>query len=189
MGDAALLARHGRYRVVRLLVGLLLSVTLVWIAAVLVACGTDHESFYLSLADADKDGGISHGWIPDYLPASSHAIHEAHDQSPEYQWCTFEFSPSDTERLRKTLQPVDAPLPVRRIPSPHLSWWPSMLTGNLDDRRIRSAGLELYAAIEPGPADFKSIYFFAIDWRHGRAYFYSTWYDESRQSAGSPVKP
>jgi len=146
----------------------------------LAACSVDHESFYSSLADADRDGAISRGWIPIYLPASSHAIHEAHDQSPEYEWCSFEFSPEDTERLSKTLQPVDAVIPVKKIRNPHRSWWPRVLTGNLDAQESRKEGFELYAVVDPATVESRYIWLFAVDWRRGHAYFYSTHYDNQQ---------
>lgn len=75
---------------------------------------SDHyESFYPSLAEADKDGAITRGWIPDdILPSSSRAIHEVHDLSPSREWCAFEFATNDTEKLRKTLKRIDGTIPA-----------------------------------------------------------------------------
>ncbi len=108
-------------------------------SVVVVGCGDHHESFYQSLADADKAGAITHGWIPDdLLPAGSRAIHEVHKISPSIEWCAFEFSLTDSQGLRKNLKSVDAlPPSVRRVPSPGASWWPAVLKGNLDVEKIR----------------------------------------------------
>jgi hypothetical protein len=42
-------------------------------------CGDRRESFYPSLADAIRAGEINRGWIPDFLPESSRAIHIIYD--------------------------------------------------------------------------------------------------------------
>jgi hypothetical protein len=80
---------------------LLLPVLCVGLTSVLVVgYGDHHESFYRSLADADKAGAITHGWIPDdLLPPGSRAIHEVHEISPSTEWCAFEFSPTDSQGL------------------------------------------------------------------------------------------
>jgi hypothetical protein len=135
-----------------------------------------YESFYPSLADAEKDGAITRGWIPDdLLPSSSHAIHEVHDLSPSTQWCAFEFDPADSQRLRKNLKSVDLiPAPVRRLPNPQVSWWPRVLKGKLDMEAIHKEKFELYAVERPETSVTTEILLFAIDWPKGRGYFYST---------------
>src|SRR2546427_3277989 len=139
-------------------------------------CGHDSESFYSSLADADKDGAITRGWIPnDLLPGSSREIHEVHDISPSTEWCAFEFLPTDSQRLLKNLKSVDAlPPPVKHIPSPHVSWWPSVLKGNLEVEKIRKAGFQLYVVERPETSVTTEILLFAIAWPEGRGFFYST---------------
>src|SRR5947209_10135911 len=110
-------------------VGIVLLFLVVWVVVARLAASLNdrYESFYPSLADADKDGAITRGWIPnDLLPGSSREIHEVHDISPSTEWCAFEFLPTDSQRLLKNLKSVDAlPPPVKHIPSPHVSWWPS----------------------------------------------------------------
>src|SRR5712664_3591068 len=90
-------------------------------ASLLAGCGDDRlESFYPSLADADKDGAITRGWVPDdILPASSRTIHVVGELSPSKEWCAFEFLPNDSQSLLKNLKSVDAlPPPVKHIRSP-----------------------------------------------------------------------
>lgn len=72
---------------------LLLAVLCVGLASCLVAgCGDRRQSFYPSLADADKAEASARSWIPnDLLPGSSRAIHEVHEISPSTEWCAFEF--------------------------------------------------------------------------------------------------
>src|SRR5271163_1579050 len=123
-------ARLSRRRDLRL--SLLAAILCAAIMAVLLGCrGDRRESSYPSLADADKDGAITRGWIPDFLPGSSRSIHEIHEMSPSTEWCAFEFSTSDSQGLRKNLTSVDAlPQAVRHVPSAGASWWPSLLVGN-----------------------------------------------------------
>jgi len=156
---------------------LLTAIFCVGLTCVLVACSSDrHESCYPSLADADKAGAITHGWIPDdLLPGSSRAIHEVHEISPSTEWCAFEFLPADSQGLRKNLKSVDAlPPPVRRVPSPGVSWWPAVLKGNLDVGRIHRAGFDLYVVVRPATSATTEILLFAIDWPKGRGFFYRT---------------
>src|SRR6266567_4415844 len=135
-----------------------------------------YESFYPSLAEADKDGAITRGWIPaDILPSSSRAIHEVHDLSPSREWCAFEFASDDAEKLRKNLKSIDVlPSSVRRVRDPHVSWWPSGLKGNLDTGRIRSEGFDLYEVERPANAVMTDVLLFAVDWSKGRGFFYRT---------------
>src|SRR5436853_7683225 len=67
--------------------------------------GDRRESFYASLGDAKKDGAIDRGWIPDFLPERSRNVHELHDPSSPTTWGAFEFVPTDSATLRKSLKP------------------------------------------------------------------------------------
>jgi hypothetical protein len=151
----------------------LLSVGLV---CFLVACHSDRrESFYPSLSEADKDGATTRGWIPEFLPGSSHSIHEVHDLSPSTEWGAFEFAPSDSEILRKSLKHVDAlPQRMRRVPNPGVSWWPSILDGTLDIENIHRSALELYLVETADTSVTTNVSLFAIDWPKGRGYFFCT---------------
>jgi hypothetical protein len=141
----------------------------------LAACGDHEEHFYPTLADAKNDGATDRGWAPDYvLPASVHSIHEAHELSPENEWCAFEFVPSDSQKLQKGLKRVDAlPTAVRRVPNPHAPWWPAVLNGDLDVAKIRAAGFEVYTFERPATSVTTATYVFAIDWANGRGFFYT----------------
>lgn len=141
---------------------------------ILAACGHDHNSFYPSLADADKAGETTHSWIPEFLPKTSRNIHEAHDLSPEYEWCAFEFDPADSDSLKRALTPVDQPTEVaNRIPNPHVSWWPQVLTGDLKAGQIHEAGLRTYLFRRRVNAVETAGYLFAINWQKGQGFFYA----------------
>jgi hypothetical protein len=139
------------------------------VTCTLVSCGGDlRESAYPSLADARRDGSIDRGWIPDILPESSQNIRELHEVSGGKTWCTFDFTPSDWESFRKNLKPGAAGS-VSRISPPHVSWWPPLLTAELDLDQIRRAGFELYGFARPGTAESM---LFVIDSLKGRGFFY-----------------
>lgn len=172
-------ARFGRpSKPLAVAVGILLLLFVAWVLfARLAASHSDRqESFYASLAEADKDGAITRGWIPDdLLPSSSHAIHEVHDLSPSTEWCAFEFAPADSQSLRKNLKSVDVlPSSASRVPNPDVLWWPSTLKGNLDRERIHREGFDLYAVERPAMSVTTDILLFAIDWSKGRGFFYRT---------------
>ena len=156
---------------------LLLATLCLGLPSIFVAgCGDHQESFYPSLANADKAGAISHGWIPDdLLPASARAIHSVVEVSPSREWCSFEFLPTDSQNLRKNLKPVgELPASVKRIPSPGVSWWPGVLKGKLEPEKIHRAGFELYVVERPATSVSRDAFLFAIDWAKGRGFFYLT---------------
>jgi hypothetical protein len=168
-------------------VGVVILLIAAWVAVARLASRPSdrYESFYPSLADADKDGAITRGWIPDdLLPGSSRAIHELHDLSPSREWCAFEFATDDSQRLRKGLKSIDVlPLSVRSIRNPDVSWWPSVLTGNLDVAKIRSDGFDLYEVERPANSLMTDVLLFAVDWSKRHGFFYST--SKSKEYGGN----
>jgi hypothetical protein len=140
-----------------------------------IACHSDRsESFYPTLAEADKDGAITRGWIPYYLPESSTDIHETHELSPSTEWCAFRFLLANSEGFRKKLESAQPPhASVKAVPIPGVSWWPDVLTGNLDEKSIGNAGFQIYVLVEPETSVTTEVLLFAVDWSKGRAYFYS----------------
>jgi hypothetical protein len=143
--------------------------------ALLQACGDRQESSYATLADAAKAGDINRGWIPDYLPTSSHAIHIVYDPSSPRTWCAFEFSPADSQSLKKNLTSVDVlPQRLKHVDGPSASFWPDFLKGDLDVARFQGTGFGAYVAEEPDVQSNTDLVLFAIDWTKGRAFFYRT---------------
>jgi len=159
-------------------VGGVIVLIVAWVAVSRLAASLSdrYESFYQSLAEAERDGAVTRGWIPDdLLPSSSRAIHELHNLSPSREWCTFEFATDDSQRLRRSLKSIDVlPLSVRSIRNPDASWWPGVLTGNLDVARIRSDGFDLYEVVRPANSVMTDVLLFAVDWSKGRGFFYRT---------------
>lgn len=145
------------------------------ILLILVSCrpAHDQEHWYSARADAEKNGEFDRGWLPEFLPPSSRAIHVAEDNSPSRVWCAFQFDPSDGDKLLGSLKPVDtSALPISRVPSPRAQWWPQPLDGNLEAQRIQGAGLSLYSATKPVTQVTNETLLFAIDRANGRGYFY-----------------
>jgi hypothetical protein len=153
-----------------------LFVTALCLCVVCVLAGCDHdrtESFYPSLVDAEKDGAIERRWLPDVLPQSSRNIHVAGDLSPSRVWCVFEFLPADSEQMRKALKSIDNLPPVlANVPKPGKPWWPPLLEGDFDLRRLHEVGLQLYIVEEPATASTTTIDLFAINWVKGRGFMY-----------------
>ena len=148
------------------------------LSSVLVACGRDrNEGFYQTLADTNRAGEITRGWIPEELmSSSSRAIHLVEELSPSREWCAIEFLPTDSERLQKNLKSVDAlPTIVKHIRSPRVSWWPPVLEGNLDIEKIHKAGFQLFVVERPANDVNMGVYLFALDWSKERGFFYWTY--------------
>ena len=147
------------------------------LASFLLGCGGDRrESFYPNISDAEKDGAITRGWIPDnLLPRSSHAIREVHELSPSREWCSFEFPPTEWQSPKNDFKGVDSlPPSLMRVPSPGVSWWPAVLRGNLDVSKVQGEGLKLYVVERPATSVTTDVLLFAIDGVKGRGFFYRT---------------
>jgi hypothetical protein len=90
------------------------------------------------------------------------------------EWCAFEFVTTDSQNLLRNLKRVDVPPPsVSHVPSPGVSWWPSVLKGNLDAEKIHKAGFDLFVVERPATSVTTAVWLFAIDWSKGRGFFYS----------------
>src|SRR5438105_15863417 len=83
-------------------VGILLLFLVVWVVVARLAASLNdrYESFDPSLAEADKDGAITRGCIPDdLLPGSPRAIHYIHDVSPAPEDCASECATDSSQKL------------------------------------------------------------------------------------------
>lgn len=133
------------------------------------------ESFYPTLADADRDGATTRGWVPDFLPRSSRAIHELHDLSPSIEWCAFEFDPADSEEFRSKLTKPDAlPPAIKHIPKIRKPWWPLLLRGEIRPEEVHRAGMDLYVMERAETAVTRRVWLLAIDRNNGKGFFYTT---------------
>ncbi len=159
----------------RLRAGVVLVSACIAASAFLQACSDRQESSYASLNDAINAGEVTRGWIPDYLPRSSHAIRIIYDPSSPRTWCAFEFFPADSGDLKRNLTSVNAlPERVKHVDDPGLSWWPRILKGDIDVARFHRDGFDAYVAEEPDIQSSNDVVLFAIDWAKGRGFFYRT---------------
>jgi hypothetical protein len=117
------------------------------------------------------------GWLPDFLPESSYAIHVVYQIDSSRTWCAFNFSPHASLRMQNVLTASvrEVPLRVRCIDDPDVRWWPKFLRGNLDIEQIYRNGFVLYIYKEPSIAYQSRLLLFIIDWTDGRGYFYRTY--------------
>ena len=122
---------------------------------------------FATLADARAAGAISNGWIPEGLPSQSHDLREAHVPDSSKRWGLFEYPPSEEETLRALINPEELSLGGQHCDIPaRIEWWPLVLRGDLDGERVAATGLHAYRSRS---GDL----LFAINWRQGRAYFWS----------------
>jgi hypothetical protein len=138
-------------------------------------CGSSRsEHFYPTIAEAEKAGEATRGWIPDDLVSpTAENIHLVEGLSPSREWCSFEFRPSDSQSFTTKMAKISSlPSAVRRIANPRVSWWPEELTGDLDVNKLRGDGFELYTVERHVNSVNVGIYLFAVDPQKGRGFFY-----------------
>lgn len=91
-----------------------------------LSCWEERSSYYRTLGDAERDGAISRGWIPDFLPRSSVNLREVHDLDTNEVWGAFDFDPRDKGWFEERLQGLGARrvgLEEVRVP-PRARLWP-----------------------------------------------------------------
>jgi len=133
------------------------------------------QSFYPTLGNAINSGEVTRGWLPDFMPATTHDIHIAYDPSSPMTWCAFQFSPDDSQRLRSHLDSPKALSPrVRNIEGSGWQWWPDFLKGHLDLATIQNRGFTAYVVTEQDRGPYTLEVLFVINWQTGYGYFYRT---------------
>jgi hypothetical protein len=131
------------------------------------ACSDRRESAFAGVKEARSSGAVDRGWVPGQLPESATNLHELHDTDTNEVWGTFRFP--TTEHPPGTLTRVEASkITGHAVRSPRASWWPEMLTGNLDGRALEQRGFELYST--PAPFEF----WIAVDRNGGQGFFWSS---------------
>ncbi len=157
----------------RLSAGVLLAVVCIATSLLLQSCGKREEKFYPSLADAAKAGEITRGWLPGFIPGSSHNLHLLYDPSSPRTFAAFDFAPNDAQGLTDKLTVVDQlPSSVRHISPPKLSWWPDFLKGDIRLTKLRGRALGVYVAREPDVHEKTRTVLFVIDRSNSHAFFY-----------------
>jgi hypothetical protein len=122
---------------------------------------------FATLAEARAAGAIERGWLPEGLPAGTHDIREAHVPGSRDRWGIVNFPPEEAGTLRELLQSEELPLGGLRTNAPgRIEWWPLVLRGRIDGERTAATGLRGY---RPRQGDL----IFAVNWRQGRAYYWT----------------
>jgi hypothetical protein len=120
-------------------------------AATVLGCGVpglsdlDMHSHYASYSEAEADGAVRRGWIPDFVPRSATGFQESHNLDTNEQWLTFRFNTADLPHILEKLKPVKASevfLP-RTSATRKRSWWPNDLR-RLSDDLVRNYDLYSY---------------------------------------------
>jgi hypothetical protein len=95
------------------------------------ACSDRQDNHYASYEEAKSVGAIDHGWVPDWLPADTGAIDEAHDLDTNRSMVRFALPDNKTLAL-----PLDcAPAIPARLSKPFdsASWWPATVPSPADE--------------------------------------------------------
>jgi hypothetical protein len=122
---------------------------------------------YATLAEARQGGAIAKGWIPEGLPSGSHDIREGHVPGTPQRWGIFEYPQAEEETLRALLEPQEIAVDGLPCDVPaRIEWWPRVLRGRLDANRVAATGARVYRAKQ-------GALIFAVNWKQGRAYFWS----------------
>jgi hypothetical protein len=122
---------------------------------------------YATLDEAQRAGAIERGWLPRGLPPGTRDIREAHDLDANRRWGLFSFPRDEATVLRQALQQQEVALSGQACDAPgRIEWWPVLLRGILDPEKIQAAGLQAYRS-----ADGNLL--FAVNWRQGRAYYWT----------------
>jgi hypothetical protein len=132
-----------------------------------VGCGDRLESVFANVKEARSSGAVARGWVPNDLPESATDLRERHDLDTNEVWGILRL-PATEHPSSITLRRVEASkITGHAVRSPRVSWWPEMLTGNLDGRVLEQHGFEFYSTLAP----FE--FWIAIDRNRGRGFFWS----------------
>jgi hypothetical protein len=124
------------------------------------SCWETPESQYADSVEAGRDGAISRGWIPEWIPSGATNIREIHDIDTNQVWLVFDAPSAELVAIETHCERMSTP--PERYPRRIRKWWPSTLS-----RREPSPPDEyLYLRCETG--------FIAIDLESGRAYYWRT---------------
>jgi hypothetical protein len=146
----------------------LLAIVLMIAAAAASGCSSVKSitNSYATLAEAQKAGAVTEGWLPDGLPEQTHDIREAHVPGTTEHWGIINF-PAEGEPAVRAILAEELPLQGLRCDPPgRIEWWPPMLRGPFDGERLGVTGLHAYRS-----KDAKLIV--AVNWPQGRAYYWA----------------
>jgi hypothetical protein len=122
---------------------------------------------YDNLAEAQADGALERGWLPEFLPPHTSDIREAHNVDTSARWLEFTAPVRELRILAAHLDPItwqDARRTALPRPSRAGRHWPP----ELDEPAIATprSSLGFYRAT-------KASYCLAVDWTSGHAWGWS----------------
>jgi hypothetical protein len=143
---------------------------LLLVALAAAACGCRQAAVvtdsFATLAEA-RTSPSGAATVPEWLPESARDIRTARLADSTGQWGLFEFSPSDTGRMRAALQTDETSLSGLRCGIPgRIEWWPVILREPIDGDQARAAALQAYRTLD-------ARFIVAVNWKQGRAYYWN----------------
>jgi hypothetical protein len=124
------------------------------------------EETYSSRDQLVRDGAITRGWIPEWIPASATDVREVHDLDTNRSQLAFAYREFDTAALAPSCKSeTQSRITVARTAL--RSWWPPELTvASAETKRF-----SLFACAQ----DREPQAFLAIDPANRTAYFWREW--------------
>jgi len=119
---------------------------------------------YQTLEEARAAGAIEHGWVPRGLPESTSDLREGHLPDGRL-WGAFSFDPARKDALESLVATEITSGSVDCDPPGRLAWWPPILRSPIDLERLKATGFQIYRGRDSDQT-------LAINWRHGRAYYW-----------------
>lgn len=98
-------------------------IQVLFVGAVLAACGDARESSYQDFKAVEATGAIEHGWVPGWLPRSAYEIREIHDSDRKSSMLRFRYQRSETVKLADDCEPITSSQAAR--PPFKVNWWPA----------------------------------------------------------------
>jgi hypothetical protein len=138
-----------------------ISTVLIFVGAVIwalkyFAAQEQTYKFYATYEDAKRDGAITRGWVPNFVPTAAFQIQEKHDLDSNAQWLKFKFPPAGGKSMIAGMMRLDGSLRPSQISNPNESWW----------RVNANPLLEIYKV--PGDGGY-----LGVDWAKSDAYYWN----------------
>lgn len=77
--------------------------TLAALAVIVASCSDTYEATYANYAEAESDGAVSRGWIPDFVPRNARNTEELHNVDTNQQTLTFFIEPTAIPKFINSL--------------------------------------------------------------------------------------
>lgn len=123
---------------------------------------TSKTAIYATFPEAQADGAIGRGWVPDGLPPGATDLRVAY-LSDGTQWGVLSFPSGEGGALRAL---VGGEVDSAHCTAPgRFEWWPRVLRDPIDVATVHATGLRLYRSRDGSRT-------FAVNWNQGRAFYW-----------------